>query len=101
MCGPHANSGQNLALGWEGAKEVCRCHLSLVLNSGRRPAVVVKILSRRALGTGQRAEETQKILVKKMEQPIKKKEIMGALKKKTWAAHGRRTQEIKKKNMGV
>ena len=70
----------------EGAKEVCRCHLSLVLNSGRRPAVVVKILSRRALGTGQRAEETQKKISKKNGTAHKKKKkVMGALKKK----HGR------------
>ena len=31
----------------------------------------------------------------------KKKENHGRFKKKTWAAHGRRAHEIKKKNMGV
>ena len=84
MRGPHANSGQNLALG-RGQKKLCRCHLSLVLNSGRRPAVVVKILSCRALGTGQGAEGTQKIQVqKKWNSQSKKKKIMGVKKK-----HGR------------
>ena len=52
MCRPQANSAKNLALGWEGAKEICRRHLSLVTNSRRSLAVVVNFLSRRALGSG-------------------------------------------------
>ena len=52
------------------------------------------------MGTWQR--EPKKIQVKKngTAHKKKKKKIMG-VKKKTWAAHGRRAHEIKKKNMGV
>ena len=50
-----------------------------------------------ALGRGN-PKNTSK---KKLEQPIKKKKKIMGVKKKTWAAHGRRAHEIKKRNMGV
>ena len=52
------------------------------------------------LGRGKRRGTPKNISKKKWNSPLKKMKSW-ALKKKTWAAHGRRAHEIKKKNMGV